>query len=148
MGRDDEIGQFQQRAVWRQRFDMRHIDGRATDALLLQSRDKCLFVNNIATRCIDENSVHFHHGEFLFADEMERVIRQRAVEGDVVGFFQKFFQRNGLDIHVAHGLLIRERIEAEDAHAEASHHFHDATCDAPEADETERPSADMPPHIA
>ena len=47
--------------------------------------------------CIDKADTVFHLSEFFFSDHAARLIRERSMQGDVVGLFEKGIQIDKLD---------------------------------------------------
>ena len=85
MRRQDQPVAFEQRIVGLGRLVDLHVERGALDATAVQSLDQRLLVDDAAARTIDDVGGGLHHGEFRRADQVARVVLQRAMHGNEIG---------------------------------------------------------------
>src|SRR4051812_9362185 len=80
VGREDHIVEFAKPAWLHDRLHSEAVQCGPSDALIFESVVQCVFVDNAATRCVDEVGTWLHRLHFTTADEAAGFLGQRAVD--------------------------------------------------------------------
>ena len=99
--------------IRRRRFGGQDIDRGTTDATLAKGGDEVGFIDEVAASGVDEESAGFHLRESRGVDEVFRLRRERALQGDRGGLGEKLFRGEARDFRAGVG-----------AFATVSHHLH------------------------
>ena len=80
-----------------QRFIRPYVDAGSGHFAGFQCVGECFDIDDGAAGRIDKADTVFHFSEFFFSDHAARLIRERGMQGDVVGLFEKGVQIDKLD---------------------------------------------------
>ena len=104
----------------------------------LQAGDERRFLDDASACTIEQTHALFALCESGVVDHVQRVIRQRHVDGDVVGLDQQFVQRHAVDLHRLGPTRRQIRIVGHDLHAKRLRSLRYLAADAAEAHDAER----------
>ena len=108
----------------------------------LQCLHQRRLIDDRPARSIDDKSRRLHHFEFIFPDDMESLLPEQRVAGNIVRFphhFRQAFQGNAGFLRQ---LRVDMRVIADDFHAETLCFPGDNPADMPAPDDAERLSGD------
>ena len=135
MRRQDGVVDPAQGMIGGQRFLVEDIEGRPGDAPVLQYVDQGGLVDDGAARGVDEVRRRLHQRELGRADDADRALPQRQVDGDDVGAAEEIMLSDPLDAELRRPFRRQVLAPGDDVHGERLGDGGHLGADVPEADE-------------
>src|SRR5262249_15202603 len=101
VGGDDRVIQSAKWVIEGQRLDVEHIQPGSGDPVLLKHAQQRLFVDDRATRGIDDVGGRLHQSELLRADQAARTVGELHVDGDKIRVAKQVFLGGVFDSRLA-----------------------------------------------
>ena len=137
MWRDDQIVQLEQRVVRRSRLLLEYVDRRSGDLAVRQRPVQGFLVDDRPARRVDEEGGRLHQRELARADQLPRLLVERAVHAHEVGFAQQRVQVHQLHAQRRHRFLRDIGIAGQVTHGEGHGEAEQFGADVAYADRTQ-----------
>ena len=142
--RENDVGQFAERMIRRERFDDEHVERRTADAAGLQRGDEVVFLHDFTAGAIHEAHAGLHFCEGFGVEHVAGFLGDGHVNGDEIRLLvNPVGIARGLEAKLLGPRVGEKRIVGQHAHSERERAFADLGADAARAENAERFAANF-----